>query len=327
MSEPLRIDAHIHLYSTRDEGEWWKAGYEIWEYGQRDGIDFSHDTGTLGETAAALGRGGFAHGVVVNLFSADLFRLQYESALPPEADATERSRALAQFDATIGERYVAFNRWLMETLADVPTISGFVAMDPWALSPERNVEHLREMAERGARGVKLHPVVQKFEANDPRMHPVYQACIEMGLTVLSHTGPARGGEPFAEVPAFAPMLQEFPGLSVVLAHLGGGKWQDTLAIAQAFPNVAFDLSEIIEWTGAPNAPTPRSWPRWSVRSGRSASCWGRTTRGMNRRAPPSWCWRCPISPRQRRTPFWGRTQPGSSACRSDRVGPAFPGRR
>src|SRR5204862_428656 len=106
-------------------------------------------------------------------------------------------------------------------------------MDPWVLAPERNVAHLRARAERGARGVKLHPVVQKFEANDPRMHPVYRACIEMGLTVLSHTGPARGGEPFAEVPAFAPMLREFPGLQVVLAHLGGGKWQDTLAMAQA----------------------------------------------------------------------------------------------
>jgi uncharacterized protein len=236
MSEPLRIDTHIHLYSSRQEGEWWKAGYEIWEYGEREGIDFSPDTGTLGETVAALGRGGFAHGVVMNLFSADLFRLQYESALPPEVDAAERARALAQFDATIGERYVAFNRWLMDTLADAPAVSGFVAMDPWVLAPERNVEHLREMAGRGARGVKLHPVVQKFEANDPRMHPVYQACIEMGLTVLSHTGPARGGEAFAEVPAFAPMLREFPGLQVVLAHLGGGKWQDTLAVAQAFPN-------------------------------------------------------------------------------------------
>jgi predicted TIM-barrel fold metal-dependent hydrolase len=52
------------------------------------------------------------------------------------------------------------------------------------------------------------------------------------------------------------MLTEFPGLSVVLAHLGGGKWQDTLAVAQAFPNVAFDLCEIIEWAGAPKAPTP-----------------------------------------------------------------------
>ena len=255
MSGPLKIDTHIHLYSSPEEGRWWKTGYEIWEYGQCDRVDFSLDTGTLEETVAVLGRGGFAHGVVVNLFSGDLFRQRYESALPPEADPAERARALAQFDATIGERYVAFNRWLMDALTDVPAISGFVAMDPWALSPERNVEHLREMAERGARGVKLHPVVQRFEANDPRMHPVYQACIEMGLTVLSHTGPARGGEPFAEIPAFAPMLREFPGLTVLLAHLGGGKWQDTLAIAQAFPNVAFDLSEIIEWAGAPNAPT------------------------------------------------------------------------
>jgi uncharacterized protein len=255
MSGPLKIDTHIHLYSSREEGKWWKTGYEIWEYGERDGVDFSDDTGTLGETVAALGRGGFSHGVVVNLFSADQFRLHYESTLPPEADAAQRARALAEFDATIGERYVAFNRWLMDTLAGVPTISGFVAMDPWVLPPERNVEHLREMAERGARGVKLHPVVQKFEPGDPRMHPVYQACAELGLTVLSHTGPARGGEPFAEVPAFAPMLREFPGLTVLLAHLGGGKWQDTLAVAEAFPNVAFDLCEIIEWAGAPNAPT------------------------------------------------------------------------
>ena len=261
MSGPLKIDTHIHLYSSRPEGEWWKTGYEIWEYGERDGVHFSKDAGTLEETVAALGRGGFDHGVVVNLFSADLFRLQYESTLAPEAEVAERAQALAQFDVTISERYMAFNRWLMDTLADVPAVSGFVAMDPGTLSPERNVEHLREMADRGARGVKLHPVVQKFEPDDPRMHTVYQACIDMGLTVLSHTGPARSGEPFAEVPAFAPVLREFPTLSVLLAHLGGGKWRETLAVAQAFPSVAFDLCEIIEWAGASNAPTTEELAR------------------------------------------------------------------
>jgi uncharacterized protein len=255
MSEPLKIDTHIHLYSSREEGDWWKTGYEIWEYGKRAGVHFSDDAGTLTETVAALDRGGFAHGVVLNLFSADLFRQHYESTLPRDMDPTERARTLAEFDETVPERYVAFNQWLMGTIADVPAITGFVAIDPGALSPQRNVEHLREMAGRGARGVKLHPVLQKFEANDPRMHPVYQACTELGLTVLSHTGPARDGKPFAEIQAFAPMLTQFPGLTVLLAHLGGGQWQDARAIAQAFPNVAFDLCEIIEWLGAPNAPT------------------------------------------------------------------------
>ena len=254
MSGPLKVDTHLHMYPSRAEGEWWKSGYEIWEYGEGS-VQWSEDAGTLEETAAALDRGGFAHGVVLNLFAAGPFRQQYESTLPPDMDAAQRALALAEFDATIGERYVAFNRWLMDTLAGVPAITGFVAMDPWALPPERNVAHLREMAERGARGVKLHPVLQKFEPNEPRLHPVYQACSEIGLAVLSHTGPARDGEPFAEVPAFAPMLAEFPGLTVVLAHLGGGKWRDTLAVARAFPRVAFDLCEIIEWAGAPGAPT------------------------------------------------------------------------
>jgi uncharacterized protein len=255
MSSPLKIDTHIHVYPSGEEGEWWKAGYEIWEYGERDAVHFSNGTGTLEETVAVLDRAGFTHGVVMNLFAVDVFRQQYESAMPRDMGEPERARALAEFDATVGERYAAFNWWLMDTLAEVPSLSGFVAMDPSVLSPERNVEHLREMAEHGARGVKLHPVVQRFEVDDPRMHPIYQACIEMGLTVLSHTGPARGGERFAEVSAFAPMLTKFPGLAVLLAHLGGGKWQDTLDVARAFPNVSFDLSEIIEWLGAPNAPT------------------------------------------------------------------------
>jgi predicted TIM-barrel fold metal-dependent hydrolase len=42
---------------------------------------------------------------------------------------------------------------------------------------------------------------------------------------------------------------------VVLAHLGGGSWRQTPALALAFPQVTFDLCEIVEWTGAPNAPT------------------------------------------------------------------------
>src|SRR5207248_6586390 len=47
----------------------------------------------------------------------------------------------------------------------------------------------------------------------------------------------------------------FQGLQVVLAHLGGGAWRQTVALAEAFPDVAFDLCEIIEWIGAPQAPT------------------------------------------------------------------------
>jgi len=97
--------------------------------------------------------------------------------------------------------------------------------------------------------------VQRFEPSDPRMRPVFEACRDLGLTVLSHTGSAKGGERFAEPSGFAEVVRDFPGLNVLLAHLGGGQWGQTLELAQAFPSLVFDLCEIVEWTGAPNAPT------------------------------------------------------------------------
>ena len=243
MSGPLKVDTHLHLYPSRAEGGWWKTGYEIWEYGERAGVRFSEDTGTLEETAAALHRGGFAHGVVLNLFVACPFRQQYESTLPPDVDAADRARALAEFDATIGERYVAFNRWLMDTARRrCPPSPGSSRWVPWALPAERNVAHLREMAERGARGVKLHPVLQKFEPNETRLHPVYRACNELGLAVLSHTGPARDGCCLA-VAAAVRRASDSPG-SPGAGHRSAGSWPDTLAMA-GVPAVAFDWAEIM----------------------------------------------------------------------------------
>jgi predicted TIM-barrel fold metal-dependent hydrolase len=255
MTGPVKIDVHMHLYETPESGEWWKAGYEIFEYGQKDGVRFSDYSGTVEDAVRAMEKAGFSHGVAVNLLSVDLFRLEAIAMLPHEVQGEDRERAIREIDATIGDRFRSFNRWLVDSLAPIPNLTPFVGVDPTAMSPGENVEHLREMADRGARGIKLHPVVQRFEPGDPRMRPVFEACRELGLTVLSHTGSAKGGERFAEPAAFATVLPELPGLTVLLAHLGGGQWRQTVDLARAFPSVVFDLCEIIEWTGAPNAPT------------------------------------------------------------------------
>ena len=261
MSSRLKVDVHLHVYPSAQEGQRWKSDYEIWEYGEHSGVRFSPDGGTLPETLAALERADISHGVALNLFSADMLRRDFAWTLPYAAGSAERSAALAEFDDALPDRYVAHNQWLINSLADVPAISGFITVDPWIVSPERNAAHVREMAERGARGLKLHPVLQKFQVTDRRMHSVYHECSDLGLTLLCHTGPAQDGRPLAEASAFVPLLQEFPNLTVVLAHLGGGDWRNTPAFAEAFPNVAFDLCEIIEWLGAPNAPNAEQFAR------------------------------------------------------------------
>jgi predicted TIM-barrel fold metal-dependent hydrolase len=251
----------MHLYQSPESGQWWKAGYEIFEYGEKEGVNFSRYSGTIDDAVAAMKEAGFAHGVAVNLLSVDLFRLEAIAMLPEDVQGDDRKGAIAEIDATMADRFRDFNRWLVDAVAGVPQITPFVGVDPSAFTAEENVEHLREMADRGAKGIKLHPVVQQFEPNDRRMRSVYEACREMGLTVLSHTGSAKGGERYAEPNGFADVLQSYPGLNVVLAHLGGGRWLQTEHLAEAFPQVNFDLCEIVEWTGAPNAPTQEELAR------------------------------------------------------------------
>ena len=79
--------------------------------------------------------------------------------------------------------------------------------------------------------------------------------------MLSHSGTARGATQYAEPRAFAEVLRKFPDLTVVLAHLGGGSWHQTAELAQRFPQVVFDCCEIVEWTGAPNAPSDEALAR------------------------------------------------------------------
>jgi predicted TIM-barrel fold metal-dependent hydrolase len=154
------------------------------------------------------------------------------------------------------ERLAASNRWACDVAAEHPELTAFPAADPLVLGGEEGARHLRKLAEtHGARGIKIHPVAQAFMPDDPRMEPIYRTCVELGLVVLSHSGPSRGEASFGDPVAFAPVLRSFPDLTLVLAHLGGASWRQTEALAREFPQVAFDLCEIIEWTGAPNAPS------------------------------------------------------------------------
>jgi predicted TIM-barrel fold metal-dependent hydrolase len=260
MADPLKIDCHMHIYPTKADGRWDKSNYQIWEYGERSPApSFSSYDGDLDDALEAMEKAGYAHAVMVNLFQPGMERSHAVAALPEDLTGADRERDIAAIEASMGERLKAFNRWACEAVAGRP-ITPYLGIDPGLLTPEENVAHLREMVENhGARGIKLHPVSQRFAADDPRMHPVYATCVELGAVVLSHTGPARTGEPLGEPKAFANVMRAFPNLKLVMAHSGGATWQQCTEFAREFPQVAFDVCEIIAWLGASKAPTPEQF--------------------------------------------------------------------
>jgi predicted TIM-barrel fold metal-dependent hydrolase len=251
------VDTHIHIYRSQEEGRQQKeGGYVIWEYGEKADVRFSKYDGDLEDALDAIQKCGFYRAAVMNLFTPTRSRAHTVSALPDGLSDDERSRQVETIDAAMAESLIEFNQWICDLVEPHDQLVPFVAADPAALPGERGAAHLRDMVENhGARGIKLHPVLQDFHASDRRMWPVYEACQALGVAVVSHSGPASGGEPYAEPHAFAEMLEAFPRLTVVVAHLGGATWGQALELARGYPNAYFDCCEIIEWCGAPDAPS------------------------------------------------------------------------
>src|SRR5215469_2392012 len=98
----------------------------------------------------------------------------------------------------------------------------------------------------GAIGLKVHPVHGGFSPADPALYPAYQFCAAEGLPVVVHCGTSSfpgSSNDMADPALLIPVLRDFPGLPVVLAHGGRGWWYDAAAsLALLHENVWIELS-------------------------------------------------------------------------------------
>ena len=220
------------MYRSADEGRRAKENYQIWEYGTRADIAFTDAAGDLDSTLAAMRASGTDLAIVVNL---------HDTPTP---------------GADLAGDLVAYNRFLCDSANRHPELVPFIAVDPAKLGVAGSAAHIREMVSKhGARGIKLHPPAEAFDPGDQANWPIFEACRELDIGVVSHSGPSPAGAQYGEPDAYRPLLAAFPDLRISLAHLGGAAWRQTARLAADFPSVFFDLCEVIEWLGATRAPT------------------------------------------------------------------------
>ena len=266
MDSPI-IDVHIHIYRTSEQGHRGKEEYEIWEYGEKD-VPLSRFGGSPEEALTAIEEAGAEKAVVVNLCSRSSLMEEGKLELPGDLNQHQKDIAVKEIASNLDSRLRASNEWICDLGKSHTQLIPFIGIDPGILSPEEMEAHVREMAhDRGAQGVKVHPVSQGFYMHDPRMSGVWRACVELDLPVMVHAGPAKSGDQYATPEAFAPVMEAFPGLRLVMAHMGGGSWSQLPEFAEAHPGALYDICEIIEWTGAPEAPTDLELAKLILRVG------------------------------------------------------------
>lgn len=147
---------------------------------------------------------------------------------------------------------------------------GYVYVRPGFDGPEK----VREWGERGFKGVKLHIPRENYGHYD--YLPIYEAALDLDMVCLFHTGlfylPSMKGERVSAERTrpihVEAVVNELPGLKVILAHMGGVWAEEACGMARIYGNVYCDLSgrldgwrkakpdswfrEMLYWPGAPD---------------------------------------------------------------------------
>ena len=103
----------------------------------------------------------------------------------------------------------------------------------------------------GLKGVKIHPDIQGVDIDDERMYRLYAIMQERGLPVFFHMGDNRAQYRFSEAKKLCRVLDDFPCLEVVAAHLGGYMaWDDALEYLAGRDRIWYDTSSAL-WAMTP----------------------------------------------------------------------------
>jgi uncharacterized protein len=167
-----------------------------------------------------------------------------------------RSRKMACIIFTVDETLTGTPRLSNDEVVAFAQRNADVAIPFASINPTRGADGVREarrLVDAGAvRGLKLHPPIQEFFANDRLAYPLYEVFAEKKLPVIFHTGHSgigtgmRGGggirQKYGNPIYIDDVAVDFPDLPIVMAH-PSFPWQDeAISVCLHKPQVYIDLS-------------------------------------------------------------------------------------
>lgn len=201
------IDSHCHIYPERIAPNAVEAVEKFYDYLPRQPWD-----GTVADLVRSGNAAGITHFIVFSV-------------------------------ATNPHQVPIINRFIAKSVAESGgCMTGLGAMH---LDSDDYDRDLDEIAQLGLRGVKLHPDIQHFDADDPRAMEIYARC-EGRFPICIHAGDKRYD--YSNPDRISKILSAFPRLQLIAAHMGGWSvWEEAAEKLSAFPNVLVDCSSSLYW--------------------------------------------------------------------------------
>jgi uncharacterized protein len=233
MPKPEIVDVHIHLCrdTAQEKLVFPKPGWpDDWYWCSPERI------------TPYMDQRGISHMVAVNIM--DTGRMARSRLARLNGDEAAVERATAEIAAEMRDRVRSFNDWICETHKQNPRIIPYVMMDP-VLFEGGLTDELERCIPMGAQGVKIHPSICGHMPDHPCLMPIYERCEQLGLGVLTDTGRLRNpdGQTYGYPFNWVPVLEAFPRLRFIMAHLCDELWDDRLDLSRKFKNnLWFDIA-------------------------------------------------------------------------------------
>ena len=228
------IDVHMHLYpdariARQAMGGTSRAGF----------------VGTPDEAVELMRDNNIVTGVMCSftpihdMHTANLARIPEDVTGAAREEAEQQVLELMRF--RVGER----NEWSSGVSDRHPQLLTFIGIDPVLNGEELEAEVERRHGA-GARGIKLHPPVQRVLLDDERWFPALAAAERLDMIVLTHMGPFGdiSGD-YASIDRASRVADRFPRLRMILAHGGGPDRAATIAALDRHPSLLVDTVGLV----------------------------------------------------------------------------------
>ncbi len=177
-----------------------------------------------------------------------------------ESERLDRLRDLgvSRFTSLVYPHKPGMATWLNDWCAQ------FAARTPDCLHsatfyPEPGADgYVREALAAGAKVFKAHVQVGDYDPNDPLLDPVWSIMESSGTPVIIHAGHGPAPGTFTGPDGMRRLLRRYPGLCLIVAHLGLPDYGQFIDLVEQYPRVHLDTTMVFTAFTEVNHPFPEA---------------------------------------------------------------------
>lgn len=145
------------------------------------------------------------------------------------------------------------NDWARGFSADVPDCLWSATFFP---EPEA-ASYVTDLVEAGVEVFKVHVQVGEFDLTDPLLDKVWGTLEDSRTPVVVHAGSGPVGNDFTGPDPLRSVLERFPALVVVVAHMGAPEYAEFVALAERYEHTMLDTTMVFTDFFEDGDPFPR----------------------------------------------------------------------